>query len=358
MKQQSEVLYSDYIIDGVPMESTPARILGECMSQEDISAPEGPEDKIADESIDPAPGKVVFEDSRVPEYLEQMSAKVPDCRDFELAFPESFTKTRIALGLIESIWLDGHFQLPDLTVDLRWDWDSDRLGAMAAFYDSCSAASDYIYDLGISIEKYRYAAKEGCNSFGCRVNVGGERKCPDKAGSEKSDWLIYIPFDNCRQRLGGSLLNALLGSNGDIAPDFGDPDYFMDCYEVVRELVEDGIITAGITVGDGGLALAASRFCTRCGCRLNISGIASSFSEKSSARILFSEIPGVLVQISDMDYDYFDSQLLLQDIAYYTLGHPDPECTGISVRNTGRPAISGILESLMAQASQISEGED
>jgi phosphoribosylformylglycinamidine (FGAM) synthase-like enzyme len=172
---------------------------------------------------------------------------------------------------------------------------------------------------------------------------------------DPGSWLVYIPFDTCGFRLGGSLLAEINGHNGGPAPQIMDADYFIDCYEVVRELVEDGIISAGISIGNGGLAAAAMRFCDKKGARLDISGIMSSYQENDSTRILFGEIPGVLIQIRDNDYDYFDSQMLLQDIAYYPLGHPSESGEGVRFSEKGRNGVAEILASLMGQAS---EGED
>jgi phosphoribosylformylglycinamidine (FGAM) synthase-like enzyme len=120
-------------------------------------------------------------------------------------------------------------------------------------------------------------------------------------------------------------------------------------------LVEDGIVIAGATVSDGGLATAAASMCGQCGARLDLSGLMASYQETDRTRLLFSEIPGVLIQINDNDYDYLDSQLLLQDVAYYSVGHPDPESTGISFKESRRTDVAGILASLLKQAS---EGED
>ena len=172
---------------------------------------------------------------------------------------------------------------------------------------------------------------------------------------DPDSWIVYIPFDTCPFRLGGSLLAQIHGYCGGPASPIMDPDYFIDCYEVVRELVEDGIICAGNSIGDGGLATAARRFCEGKGAELNISGIMSSYQEKDSTRILFGEIPGALIQIRDIDYDYFDSQMLLQDIAYYPLGHPSVNGHGVRFTENTRNGVAEILSSLL---NQTSEGED
>ena len=129
-------------------------------------------------------------------------------------------------------------------------------------------------------------------------------------------------MNTCAHRLGSSLLEQITGTTGDISPEIRDPDYFIDCHEVVRELVEDGIIMSAETISDGGLLTAAYRLCRETGATIDVSGVISSYMENDIVKILFSEVPGALVQISENDSDYVDAQLLLQDIAYYPVGTP------------------------------------
>jgi phosphoribosylformylglycinamidine synthase len=167
--------------------------------------------------------------------------------------------------------------------------------------------------------------------------------------------LLYIPFETSPFRLGGSLLAEIKGHNGGTPPQISDPDYFIDCYEVVRELVEDGFIAAGVTIADGGLAKAVQDICGQMGIQMNLKGIMTSYMDDDTTRILFSEIPGVIVQVDTCDMDYIDSQLLLQDVAYYPIGSPDNKFTGIRLEEGRTVTVAGILESLINQAT---EGED
>ena len=188
-------------------------------------------------------------------------------------------------------------------------------------------------------------------------SIGHGRLTPETAAKDPESWLILIPFDSCDFRLGSSLLCKAFGSNGDPYPEIGDADYFMDCYEVVREFVEDKVVIAGQTVGAGGLMAALKKMLPEdTAIQLDISGIMSAYGERDAVRILFSEVPGALIQISDIDYDYVDAELLLQDIAYYPIGHPRTGSGGITLRSGGESGISGILQSLLN--SQTSEGED
>ena len=52
--------------------------------------------------------------------------------------------------------------------------------------------------------------------------------------------------------------------------------------------------------------------------------------------------------------DYLDAELLLQDVAFFPLGHPVPGQPGIRVKASAKSGIQTILESLMQNA----EGED
>ena len=127
----------------------------------------------------------------------------------------------------------------------------------------------------------------------------------------------------------------------------------MDCYEVLRELVEDGVVKAGATVGDGGLISALRSLASGgTGAEYSIAEISKAYGGELPVRVLFSEIPGVVIQIADIDYDYVDAELILQDVVYFPIGHPTPGKP--EVKLTNRIEIPQILESLL----NTLEGED
>ena len=88
------------------------------------------------------------------------------------------------------------------------------------------------------------------------------------------------------------------------------------------------------------------------GADVSIQDISKAYGEENPVRVLFGEVPGVIVQIADIDYDYVDAELILQDVVYYPIGHPAPGKPG--VRLTGKVEIPQILESLL----NTLEGED
>jgi len=385
MKEKTSALHSKYIIDGVSRRLTPAEMLDDCLaSKEEETPPEKEEfEPIVDESTDPSPSMNKFMDQNVQGYLAAVVSLLEEPRPFPVAFADSFTKSRIAKALLDAVWLNGHFKLGDLTIAAKWKWYGKPLGNMAAFYSSAEAAADYINDLGICLSGYSFSEsgrlcqtsfKVGaCGKaespeeddiflpdnapFGSEHPVLGRRRAiPDKLVADPDSWIIYVPFDSCDFRLGGSLLCDAIGQNGDNFPEIGDADYFIDCYEVIREFVEDKVAISAVTVSDGGLLTALKLMCSGdVGADIDISGIKSAYGEDQNVRILFSEIPGAIIQIKDSDYDYVDAELLLQDIAYYPIGHPATGGGEVKVM-AGGSGIANILQSLLS--SQASEGED
>lgn len=388
MKEKESALYSHYIIDGVKLDTTPADLLNECMEFPDFEDDESDEyDDIIDESTDAPIITPDIKDEEFETSLQQMLTIADSERPFSLLYPSHFTKLQISKALLSRLWSEGHFRLYNLRLWAQWDWNTRPIGNMASFYKSAETAGEYIFGLGVKMSDYLFIENdERCSAkffawlpeddleLESETNeqtsvpeislfkspyesnhpwIGEKRRCSSVIHQDKNSWIIYIPFDTCPFRLGGSLLEQSNGRNGGLSPNIQDPDYFIDCYEVVRELVEDGIIMAGQTVADGGLALAAAKMCGNYGIDMNISGIASSYNESNSMAILFGETPGVLIQVSDSDYDYLDSQLILQDIAYYPIGHPSNK-SGLNIEKTTKNGVAGILASLLGQA----EGED
>lgn len=368
----TDLVNASYILDGVPMPLSPAKMLRECTVEPPLE-PDGDPATIADEHLDQVPGNFAFEESEIDSYaltVEHARATVP------LEFAGAYTAGKVAQGLLDAIWLSGHFRMEDLMLKADWKWKDSPIGLPAAFYDSVEAACSFIDALGVKISKYGLISGAPSVSFKASVTAEDEqealeeesllmdlrtsspkmsrrRKCQSKFLPEESDWIIYIPFDTCDFRMGGSRLAQAVGATPSSAPEIGDADYFMDCYEVVRELVEDGVVKAGATVSGGGLITALRAMCgATSGANICISDIRRAYNGELPIRVLFAEVPGVIIQIADIDYDYVDAELLLQDVVFFPLGHPDISTSGIVFSE--KTDLPHILESLMSSM----EGED
>lgn len=376
MHRMDSALSSSYVIDGVLQEMTPARILAAVTE----NAPECVEDSSAqplvDESVD-APVRSVDCNSFDIQYCLDAVRKC--AQPFPYASAVSATRFLIGSALVGFLWQKGHFRLGNLRLAAEWKWDEDPVGAMAAFYRSVESASDYIDALGIMFSSYSYERSSACMSSlsffpSLSSIVPGDdpsaihepfsaenaslvegRTCADTFVPDESSWIIYIPFDPSDFRLGGSLLSSALCLSGS-DPRIEDADYFIDCFEVVREFSEDSVLLSAATVGRGGLASTLESMCSSgVGVSADLSALMRAYGEKSAVRVLFSEIPGAVIQIRDSDFDYVDAELLLQDVAYFPLGHPDSTDASLRFSLAEKSAIQTILESLLQNAGGESE---
>ena len=368
----TDLLYSGYIIDGVHMPLTPADMLDEC-AQEPAPRPDGDFETIADEHKDPAPDSFVFSEKKIAAYQRLFPVK----RSFPMRFSGTYTAAKIARALIDAIWMNGHFRLGDLSLKADWHWTVKEVGDAASFYASVEHACSYMDALGVKLSKYQLFKGTPSVSFKAETvaeedapedeeslfrelpyrtanpRISRRRKCQAEIIPSQGDWLIYIPFDTCDFRLGGSALAAAAGVELPVAADVSDADYFIDCYEVVRELVEDGVVKAGVTVGEGGLLPSLDAMTSQgCGAAISIGDICKAYGEDNPVRILFAEVPGVILQIADSDYDYVDAELLLQDVVFFPVGHPAPGSRGVEISD--KVGLPDILESLL----NTLEGED
>ena len=329
MDSKASPLFSEYVIDGVRQELTPAQIV-----------------------------KALSASSSEP----------------SIPFPEFYSKIMVAKSLLDIIWRKGHFALHNLALSLDWRWNTSELGGMASFYSAVAAAADFIDSLSVRISSYSFReARRGVGSLkvGARVapSAGLEDELDDddvrmstqsaQGGKLKADpqsWIIYIPFEHCQYRFGGSLLARSLSVTGSVPPQIVDADYFIDGYEVIRELVEDGIVKAGATVLEGGLMNALQGMAVQNGAAISVNDICRARGGELKVRVLFGEVPGVVLQIADIDFDYVDAEFILQDVAYYPLGHIVPGLDGLSAGTDSTRSIAGIVGSLIG--CRAIEGED
>ena len=162
MKEKTSALNSMYIIDGVARQFTPAEILDGCLGQDIVpkAAEAGSFEPIVDETKDPSPSANEFHVRAIQSYLSKVSSLMGTPRNCPISFPESFTKSRIAKALLDTLWMKGHFRLSDLALIARWRWNGKPLGSMASFYSSVEAAADYINELGISLNASSFNESE------------------------------------------------------------------------------------------------------------------------------------------------------------------------------------------------------
>lgn len=375
MTEKTSPLHSIFVIDGVQQEFTPAQLLDAVTEGPSRQAAGSQASRIvADETLDPVLKPFAAEEKGIRDYLQQMAGFE---KSAPLAASDCYTRCRVASALIDAIWRKGSFRIGDLLLRASWRWNTSPVGAAAAFFASVQAAADYLDALGLQLAGYKYSESSSRSEVSFQSSLSDlyeddgdlsynafhsehplmsdSRACPPVFDADPQSWIIYIPFDSCDFRLGGSLFAQAAGFGGGTAPQIDDADYLIDCYEVVRELVEDRIVISGGTVSEGGLLSAVNSMAAGgSGMTVDISDLLRAYQGSDEFGILFAEVPGVLIQIRDADFDYVDAELLLQDVAYFPLGHPLPGSGELKVKASAKTGIQTILESLMQNA----EGED
>ena len=116
----------------------------------------------------------------------------------------------------------------------------------------------------------------------------------NKPGSK----LIYITFSEPDCELGGSSFAQVLNSLGDSVPKVKDAGYFKGAFAVVQEMILENQILAGHDVSAGGLVTTLLEM-TFASPGTGITADLSSFHEMDIIRLLFSEKPGVVIQVED-----------------------------------------------------------
>ncbi|MBO4447777.1 MAG: hypothetical protein J5764_06600 [Bacteroidales bacterium] len=373
MDRAKDILNSRFVIDGVQQPFTPAGLLAQVMDYPQTE----PVGRVVDESPDVPLDYGAFQNLSPEECLSSLDASK---LHFPLPFAEAYTKMVALESLTELIWRKGHFRLGDLSLKVWWKLNPGPVGAKTAFYQSVSALADYLDALGIRLDSFSLSLTRSASSLRCSTVLARNpfdddaplelpfrtshpklstlSACTPALIPDKRSWVVFIPFETAQFRLGGSQLSQSTGDGG-AAPQIEDPDYFIDCYEVVRELVEDGVVISGTSIGTAGLLPALKKLSSLGGCSLDadISDVMKYYGEQSAVRVLFAGVPGVVIQVRDIDFDYLDAELLLQDIAYFPLGHPSADAPGeVKLNFSAKSGIQNILDSLIL--NQGAEGED
>jgi phosphoribosylformylglycinamidine synthase len=119
--------------------------------------------------------------------------------------------------------------------------------------------------------------------------------------------LLYIDFSKSPHYLGGSSFAQVINLLGNNVPTVSDPEYFITAFNALQYLIEGEKILAGHDISAGGLitTLLEMTFASN---SLGMNVDLSDIGESDIIKLLFSENPGVIIQVKDMVavQTYFD----------------------------------------------------
>ena len=254
-----------------------------------------------------------------------------------LVDPAAGSVLSIAEALTNIIWAPLTDKLKSVSLSANWMWPCKNPGEDARLYAAVKAASDFAIDLGINIptgkdslsmtQKYsdQVVFSPGTVIISASGEVNDIRKIIEPVVvNDPYTSLLYINMSRDDFKPGGSSFAQILNRLGDEVPTVKDPVYFKKVFNTIQGLILKDKILSGHDISAGGMLTTLLEMCfsnTYGGITINLSAL----DESDTVKILFSQNPGIIIQIKDEDEV---AEILLEHgISYFSIGHPVEERT-------------------------------
>lgn len=229
--------------------------------------------------------------------------------------PAAGSVLAIAEALTNIVWSPLSYGIKGISLSANWMWPCRNPGEDARLFNAVKAASDFAIALGINIptgkdslsmtQKYPDGEKvlsPGTVIISAVAEVSDIRRTIKPViQPEFTSTLIYLDFSGAPLKTGGSSLAQILGTLGDEAPEVADATYFIRAFEAVQALINRGVVLAGHDISSGGLVttLLEMLFAQP---GIGLDADLDGFGESDIVKLLFSENPGVVLQVNDLDF--------------------------------------------------------
>ena len=253
-----------------------------------------------------------------------------------LVNPANGSVLSIAEALTNIIWAPIEDGLKGISLSANWMWPSKNNGEDARLYEAVRAVSDFACELGINIptgkdslsmtQKYsngNVVFAPGTVIISAAAEVKNIKKVISPVLINDLDTsLIYIDFSKDKFNPGGSSFSQVVNELGKTTPTVKDAEYFKKTFNVVQELITKNKIIAGHDISAGGIIttlLEMTFGSNKTGLDIDLSDI----GENDIIKLLFSENPGIIIQVNDKDF--VNEFLKTNNIDYFVIGKPCPE---------------------------------
>jgi phosphoribosylformylglycinamidine synthase len=246
--------------------------------------------------------------------------------------PAAGSVLSIAESLTNIIWAPLSYGLESVSLSANWMWPCKNPGEDSRLYDAVKAASDFAIELGINIptgkdslsmtQKYgnELVYAPGTVIISAAGEVKDIRKIVEPVIlNDPYTSLLYIDMSRDSFKTGGSSFAQIINKLGTEAPTVKDPAYFNEVFNTIQELISSGKIISGHDISAGGMITTLLEMCfsnTKGGITVNLTAL----GEKDIIKLLFSQNPGIVIQVKDED-EVADF-LVEHGISYYSVGHP------------------------------------
>ncbi len=236
----------------------------------------------------------------------------------------------IAEALTNIIWAPLTDHIRGISLSANWMWPAKNPGENARIYKAVEAASDFACALGINIptgkdsmsmtQKYNddvvYAP--GTVIISASAEVSDVKKVVEPVlVNDESKEILFIDFSFSERAPGGSAFAQSINKIGKNAPTVASPEKFVQAFNSIQKLIEQDLILAGHDIGSGGLITTLLEMCfssNEGGLVVDLSG----FEENDTAKILFAENPGIVIQCASNNE--VKKQLAENNVKFLLLG--------------------------------------
>ena len=301
-----------------------------------------------------------------------------------VAMVDSAAGSRMAISeaLTNVVWAPLKDGIKGISLSANWMWPCRNEGEDTRLFKAVKGASDFSCALGINIPTgkdsmsmtQKYPSGEKVLSPGT-VIISTVAPVEDinkivhpNLQNNPDSVLMYIPFvdgaasaaagSDAKEAfpLGGSAFAQIVGQVGNIAPDVENPAYFASAFAAVQKLVADELVLAGHDISAGGLITTALEMCfanVNGGLAINARALEMIAKEwgctggsDSIFRALFSETPGVLVQVASASVDSVAAALAECGVKGYAIGNYLPARKVVLTGFGAADAVSLDIDSL------------
>ncbi len=249
--------------------------------------------------------------------------------------PENGSILSIAEALTNIIWAPVEGGIRGVSLSANWMWPCKQESEDARLYSAVKAASDFALALGVNIptgkdslsmtQKYpdgNVVYSPGTVIISAGAEVSDIRKTISPVLiSDHSSELIYIDLSKSPYSLGGSSFSQILNKLGNSTPTVKDPKYFASIFNAIQLLIHEDKVLSGHDISSGGLITTLLEM-TFANPTIGLDIDLNSITEKDIIKLLFSENPGIIFQISSKDKESIGMFLKQKDINFHLIGKP------------------------------------
>jgi len=218
----------------------------------------------------------------------------------------------VAEALTNLVWAQLSHGLKGVSLSANWMWPCRNPGEDAKLYQAVEAISVFCQKLGINIPTgkdslsmtQKYPDGDAVLSPGT-VIISSVAEVEDirrtvtpVIRNQDGTTLLYIDLSFDTLKLGGSSFAQVINAVGSDTPTVTDPARFASAFDAIQQLIANNLVLAGHDISAGGLitCLLEMTFANATGgLSINLDPIGAPDIIKA----LFSENPGVVIQVSD-----------------------------------------------------------